>query len=143
MSATLSIFVCQACGHRSAKWLGRCPECEAWSSFVEERERPAARKAGAGARAAHAVALAEIEREAVARAPSGLAAVDRVLGGGVVGGVEVSIAGGATWHPAEGTTRWSYSWTPATGGTPVIRVRAVDDSGNIETAAATRSSSLR
>jgi hypothetical protein len=54
-------------------------------------------------------------------------------GGGVVAGVEVSIDGGRTWHPAEGTTRWRYTWSaaspPATGA---IRSRAVDDSANLE-----------
>ncbi len=65
-------------------------------------------------------------------------------GGGVVGGVEVSVDGGTTWHPAEGTTRWTYRWTPASNAPPSIRARAVDDSGNIETAApGTRPSSPR
>jgi hypothetical protein len=52
-------------------------------------------------------------------------------GGGVVGGVEVSVDG-ATWHPATGRTSWSYSWTPTAGGPTTIRARAVDDSGNIQ-----------
>ena len=54
-------------------------------------------------------------------------------GGGVVGGVEVSVDGGATWHPASGRGNWSYSWTPAVAGSVVIRARAADDSGNLET----------
>src|SRR5581483_8153964 len=53
-------------------------------------------------------------------------------GGGVVGGVEVSVDGGATWHPATGRTSWSYTWTPAFGGPVTIRSRAVDDSANLE-----------
>ncbi|MEZ4867702.1 MAG: DUF4082 domain-containing protein [Caldilineaceae bacterium] len=51
--------------------------------------------------------------------------------GGVVGGVEVSLDGGATWHPATGRANWSYSWTPQTLGTVTIVSRATDDSGNI------------
>lgn len=54
-------------------------------------------------------------------------------GGGVVGGVEVSTDGGTVWHPAAGRETWSYSWRPAAGGAAVIRSRAVDDSGNLET----------
>jgi DNA repair protein RadA/Sms len=92
VSATVSLFVCQGCGHRSAKWLGRCPECEAWSSFVEEAGTRSRSEAKAP-RTARAVALSEIESDAVARAPSGLAAVDRVLGGGVVAGSAVLLAG--------------------------------------------------
>ncbi|NEM97762.1 N,N-dimethylformamidase beta subunit family domain-containing protein [Pontibacter burrus] len=49
----------------------------------------------------------------------------------VVAGVEVSTDGGATWRLANGTTNWSFSWTPATQGTNTIRTRAFDDSGNI------------
>jgi N,N-dimethylformamidase beta subunit-like, C-terminal/Bacterial Ig domain/Purple acid Phosphatase, N-terminal domain len=54
-------------------------------------------------------------------------------GGGVVAGVEVSVDGGATWHPAAGTTSWSYVWKPLRSGSVTIRSRAVDDSGNLET----------
>ncbi|HET9643603.1 MAG TPA: Ig-like domain-containing protein, partial [Burkholderiaceae bacterium] len=55
-------------------------------------------------------------------------------GGGVVGGVEVSVDGGTTWHPATGRASWTYAWTtPSTSGTVSIRSRAVDDSGNLQT----------
>jgi len=59
--------------------------------------------------------------------------------GGVVAGVEVSVDGGATWHPADGTTRWSYRWKPESSAVPAVRSRAVDDSGNLETSTASRS----
>ncbi|MBH8555796.1 DUF4082 domain-containing protein [Nostocaceae cyanobacterium CENA357] len=54
------------------------------------------------------------------------------IGGGVVGGVEVSVDGGTTWHPAVGRGNWSYTWTPETAGIVTIKSRAIDDSGNIE-----------
>jgi len=54
-------------------------------------------------------------------------------GGGVVGGVEVSVDGGSTWHPATGRDTWSYTWLPETLGSVTIRSQAVDDSGNLET----------
>jgi hypothetical protein len=53
-------------------------------------------------------------------------------GGGVVGGVEVSVDDGATWHPAIGRANWSYNWTPPQLGQATIRSRAADDSGNLE-----------
>ena len=59
--------------------------------------------------------------------------------GGVVAGVEVSTDGGTTWHPAEGTTSWSYSFTPTALGATTILSRATDDSCNIETPGAGRS----
>jgi len=57
-------------------------------------------------------------------------------GGGVVAGVEVSTNSGATWHPASGTTSWTYSWTPGPTGSFKIMSRATDDSGNIESPSA-------
>ncbi len=53
--------------------------------------------------------------------------------GGKVGGVEVSVDGGLTWHPASGRTSWTYSWnTPSVSGSVNIKTRAVDDSLNLE-----------
>jgi len=92
--AIRTAYVCQSCGYRSSGWLGRCPECEAWSSFVEETERPiGGRGARAKAPAAMTRPLAEVEREAVERRSCGIPAVDRVLGGGIVPGGAVLLAG--------------------------------------------------
>ena len=52
--------------------------------------------------------------------------------GGRVAGVEVSTDGGASWHPATGTTNWSYAWTASGSGTHVIEARATDDSVNLQ-----------
>ena len=54
--------------------------------------------------------------------------------GGVVGGVEISVDGGNTWQPAQGTTNWTFTWTPSVQGNITIKSRAVDDSGNLEAA---------
>ena len=56
--------------------------------------------------------------------------------GGVVGGVDVSLDGGVTWHPANGRESWNYTWIAAGIGSVNIRSRAVDDSGNVETPSA-------
>src|SRR6478735_10746548 len=93
---TKTVYSCQECGAQSQKWLGRCPECEAWNSLVEERAIPAA--AGAGAAAASASAryslaatagprlYADIDTVVSARITTGIDEFDRVLGGGVVPG---------------------------------------------------------
>ncbi|MEW1823818.1 DUF4082 domain-containing protein, partial [Arthrobacter sp. NPDC080031] len=52
--------------------------------------------------------------------------------GGVVAGVEISTDGGTSWHPANGTTNWSYSWLAHGTPSSTIKVRATDDSGNIQ-----------
>src|SRR5262249_45485765 len=57
--------------------------------------------------------------------------------GGRVAGIEVSTDGGATWHPAAGTTNWSYTWKAAGPGTHVIEARATDDSVNLQLSPAT------
>jgi hypothetical protein len=53
-------------------------------------------------------------------------------GGGVVAGVEVSTDGGKTWHPATGTTSWTFTWNVHGAPTTTVMSRAVDDSGNLE-----------
>ncbi|KGN40630.1 N,N-dimethylformamidase beta subunit family domain-containing protein, partial [Knoellia aerolata] len=59
-------------------------------------------------------------------------------GGGVVAAVEVSTDGGTTWHRANGTTTWSYTWVAHGNPTTTLRSRAVDDSANIEVPSAGR-----
>src|SRR5215831_2930430 len=98
-----TVYVCQECGAQSLKWLGRCAECGAWNSLVEERPMPSV--AGAGAAAASAgtrYSLAasagprlyeEIDTVVATRLSSGIDEFDRVLGGGVVPGSLVLIGG--------------------------------------------------
>ena len=57
-------------------------------------------------------------------------------GGGVVGGVEVSVDGGTTWRRANGLGSWTYAWTPSVSGPVTIKARAADDSGNLGSAGA-------
>jgi DNA repair protein RadA/Sms len=94
MAAPRTLYACQSCGYQSTKWLGRCPECGTWSSFVEEVREAPKRGGRVGESAANApVALSEIDQEQVLRTPSGIPALDRVLGGGVVAGGAVLLAG--------------------------------------------------
>lgn len=91
-----TIFTCQNCGHQSRKWLGKCPECGEWNSLVEERAQPT-RKSGARTgfklRDVAAVPFTEIEPQDDVRISSGVTEFDRVLGGGIVPGTLVLIAG--------------------------------------------------
>jgi len=96
MKKAETIFACQNCGHQSRKWLGKCPECGEWNSLVEERAQPA-RKSGARTgfklRDVAAVPFSEIEPQDDVRTSSGITEFDRVLGGGIVPGTLVLIAG--------------------------------------------------
>lgn len=87
-----TVFVCQNCGHKTAKWLGKCPECGEWNSLVEERA-PTPRRNGFRLRDVAAVAFTEIESQDDVRIPSGVTEFDRVLGGGIVPGTLVLIGG--------------------------------------------------
>ncbi|KKW69116.1 DNA repair protein RadA [Lampropedia cohaerens] len=94
-------FVCSECGAVATRWLGRCPSCGAWNSLQETQPQPA-RSEGknrlaashyAGASSAVITPLAQIETQDVVRSASGIAELDRVLGGGVVEGSVVLIGG--------------------------------------------------
>ncbi len=91
-----SSFVCQNCGYRSIRWLGRCPSCGAWNTFVEELEvsRPAGRTSiRERARASEPVPIVEIESEAARRISTGIKVLDSVLGGGLVQGSVILLGG--------------------------------------------------
>jgi len=94
-----SIFACQECGAQSPKWLGRCPECNAWNSFVEERATPEvvtttnAEKRYTLAAASAPQLYADIDTVVAERLSTGIGEFDRVLGGGVVPGSLVLIGG--------------------------------------------------
>ena len=99
MRRTRTVFACQECGARSPRWAGRCPGCGGWGTLVEEPvgpPRPAARQgwvaSGPGA-GAIAQPLAALEGERLRRVGTGLAELDRVLGGGIVPGSLILIGG--------------------------------------------------
>jgi len=90
-SKARSIFVCQECGQESVKWQGRCPECNAWNSFVERTARP---RVQAPVHAlSEPIEMTRLAGEESARLVLGIAEFDRVLGGGVVPGSLVLIGG--------------------------------------------------
>jgi hypothetical protein len=94
-----TVYTCQECGAQSAKWLGRCVDCGAWNSLVEERPVPAAVAAGSAekryalASAAGPQLYSDIDTVVAERLSSGIEEFDRVLGGGVVPGSLVLIGG--------------------------------------------------
>src|SRR5687767_8946029 len=100
MPRTRVLYSCQQCGTESAKWLGRCPDCGAWNSYVEGVRAAPARpsavneaRSRAGATGALPERLADVSLAELARIPGGLQEFDRVLGGGIVPGSLVLIGG--------------------------------------------------
>jgi len=85
-------FTCQQCGHTSPKWIGRCPSCQEWNSFIEERVTAAVAEAAQSWGAAP-LRFEEITGAETPRISTGIAEFDRVLGGGVVAGALVLLGG--------------------------------------------------
>src|SRR5919204_3513237 len=82
-------FSCSECGYATGKWLGRCPSCGGWNTLVEQR---AAVTAAAGS-ARPLLRLVEVEASDATRIPTGVAELDRVLGGGLVPASLVLVSG--------------------------------------------------
>ena len=98
--AKKTVFFCQNCGYDSAKWMGQCPGCREWNSFVEEIVSQGAKKSSGqaaagspGGRAGKPVKLSEIDIREDNRVKTGMDELDRVLGGGVVQGSMVLVGG--------------------------------------------------
>src|SRR5688500_14201537 len=93
------VFSCQECGAQSPKWMGRCTDCGAWNSLVEERAVETPPGAGGGNRyaqlgaAGSAKLYADVELANAARLSTGIDEFDRVLGGGIVPGSLVLLGG--------------------------------------------------
>ena len=88
-------YVCQECGYDTPKWMGKCPGCGAWNTFVEEVVTPIAEERhGVGACSAECPQpIGAIAVEDLPRFPTGSGELDRVLGGGVIPGSMVLIVG--------------------------------------------------
>ncbi|MEY4754060.1 MAG: repair protein RadA, partial [Pseudomonadota bacterium] len=97
MARDKSIYTCRDCGGTSPKWLGKCPHCGAWNTLDESLAEPPAgsrnNRFQALAKSQPVATLSEIEAADVARTPTGLEELDRVLGGGIVEGGVVLIGG--------------------------------------------------
>lgn len=91
-----SYYECSECGYRSAKWMGRCPSCGEWNTLTEHTESvaPAGKNAARVSReGSKAVRFSELEIPKYMRSLTGMTELDRVLGGGIVEGSAVLIAG--------------------------------------------------
>ena len=91
--AKKSVFFCQNCGHEESKWLGQCPMCKEWNSFVEERVTTSKTAAVKAAKEIHIVPLSEVKTENEERVTTEIKELDRVLGGGIVPGSLILVGG--------------------------------------------------
>ena len=88
-----TVFFCQNCGYESVKWMGQCPGCQQWNTFVEESVTEASSGKKQQRSRKQPVSLAEIQTEKEERTATGIGELDRVLGGGIDGGSLVLVGG--------------------------------------------------
>ena len=98
MAKNKNLFFCQECGFESVKWMGQCPGCHGWNTFVEEPTVPKAGKSGSVKGSGHLlpaepVFLSHVHGTEDQRLETGIGELDRVLGGGIVEGSLVLVGG--------------------------------------------------
>lgn len=91
--AKKSIFYCQNCGHEESKWLGQCPMCKEWNSFVEEAVSVSKSNALRQVKEAEVISLKHVETDREERIHTSIEELDRVLGGGIVPGSLILVGG--------------------------------------------------
>lgn len=92
MVKSKTLFICQECGYESPGWLGKCPACMKWNTFVEEKQNKTVTTSTAG-RSAEIVSITDVSSDAEDRYSTGISELDRVLGGGLVKGSLVLFGG--------------------------------------------------
>ncbi len=93
MAKTKQIFFCQECGNESTKWLGQCPACKCWNTFVEEKIVVGASKHSGKTEAVAPTSILDVTTSEDTRIGTGIRELDRVLGGGIVKG-SLTLVGG-------------------------------------------------
>lgn len=91
--AKKSVFFCQNCGHEESKWLGQCPVCKEWNTFVEEKIAPVKTGSVKLIKETEVVTLSSVTTDDDERTLTGITELDRVLGGGIVPGSLVLVGG--------------------------------------------------
>src|SRR6478672_9609802 len=86
MTRTRVRFSCSECGAQAPKWLGRCPECGGWDTLAEEAVPGSAPVSSTGLPSERPMPLGDVDMGGAAVRPTGVDELDRVLGGGLVGG---------------------------------------------------------
>ena len=124
----LPTYRCAECGWHSAKWVGRCAECHAWAS-VQEFGAPSIRMTSAGPVSAPARRIGEVDVEAARARPTEVPELDRVLGGGLVPGAVVLLAG----EPGVGksTLLLEVAARVADGGATVLYVTGEESAAQV------------
>ncbi len=109
MAKNKTVFVCQNCGAESPKWIGRCPSCKEWNTYHEEIIAPdTSRKVSfvINQEKRKPELLDNIKADEHGRQKTGISELDRILGGGIVGGSLILLGG----EPGVGKSTLPFSW---------------------------------
>jgi len=93
MAKNKTVFFCKECGFESTKWVGQCPGCKEWDTFVDEPVLKKSNKPAGQKNTKEPILLSNITTEAELRFCTGIEELDRVLGGGIVKGSLVLVGG--------------------------------------------------
>ncbi|MBC6447090.1 DNA repair protein RadA/Sms [Actinokineospora alba] len=126
-------YRCAECGHGVAKWLGRCPECQAWGTLSEVGvPRAALTKISAGLPSVPARPIAEVDVESAKARKTGVSELDRVLGGGLVPGAVVLLAGEPGVGKSTLLLEVAYRWAARDGEYgPTLYVTGEESAGQV------------
>ncbi|OLF07868.1 DNA repair protein RadA [Actinophytocola xinjiangensis] len=124
-------YRCAECGHESAKWFGRCQECQAWGTLEEigVPNRATMARIAAGAPSAPARPIAEVDVETARARRTGVSELDRVLGGGLVPGAVVLLAGEPGVGKSTLLLEVAYRW--AGSGSTSLYVTGEESAGQV------------
>ena len=122
-------YRCVECGWRAAKWVGRCGECQAWGTVAEAGAAASGPATRATSVRTPAIPIPQVSRDATTRIPTDVAEMDRVLGGGLVPGAVVLVAG----EPGVGksTLALDVAARAARSGIVVLYVTGEESAGQV------------
>ncbi|HEY0499444.1 MAG TPA: DNA repair protein RadA [Kutzneria sp.] len=125
-------YRCAECGFEVAKWVGRCPECQAWGT-VEERApaRAGLARIAAGAPSSPARRISEVDVEESKARPTGVDELDRVLGGGIVPGAVALLAGEPGVGKSTLLLEVAHRWAEKGDSGPVLYVTGEESAGQV------------